>query len=106
MSQNWIFINSPGYRSFVEATKQRPALLWGATAAATLVAAAAATFTMSTTNPGSEEKSRQTDEAEYKKLPMHTQVCWWLNISNMHAVSQASWHTMGMDCTICACRRS
>jgi hypothetical protein len=75
MSQHWIFINSPGYRNFVERTKQRPSLLWGATAAASLVAAAAAFITMSTTNPGSEEKSRQTDEAEYRKLPMHTQVC-------------------------------
>lgn len=70
----------------MERTKQRPSLLWGATAAASLVAAAAAFVTMSTTNPGSEEKSRQTDEAEYKKLPMHTQVIARTNREHLRAM--------------------
>jgi hypothetical protein len=74
MSQHWIYINSPGYRRFVEATKQKKWLLWGTTLALGGIGTLAATMVMNTTNPKMAEEGYKNKDAELAKLPMHAQV--------------------------------
>lgn len=74
MSQHWIYINSPGYRRFVEATKQHKWLLWGTTLVLGGAAAVVSNVVMNTTNPNMAEEGYKSKENELSKLPMHAQV--------------------------------
>ena len=74
MSQHWLYINSSGYRSFVELTKQKPWILWGALGVVAGVGALASKVAMELTNPNMEEEGYKHNEAEFKKLPLHAQV--------------------------------
>ncbi|WIA32137.1 hypothetical protein OEZ86_002987 [Tetradesmus obliquus] len=74
MSQHWIYINSPGYRRFVEATKSKRWLLWGTTLALGGLGTLAANVVMNTTNPNMAEEGYKSKDAELAKLPMHAQV--------------------------------
>jgi hypothetical protein len=74
MSQHWIYINSSAYRRFVEASKTKKWLLWGATFALTGLGAVAANLTMNATNPHMEEEGYKRKEEELSQLPMHAQV--------------------------------
>lgn len=55
MSHNWIFINSPGYRRFIERSRDSRLVFWGATAGLLGAACLAADFTMRLTNPDLDE---------------------------------------------------
>jgi hypothetical protein len=75
MSQHWIYINSPGYRRFVEASKQKKWLLWGTTLALGGLGTLAANMVMNTTNPKMAEEGYKNKDEELAKLPMNAQVC-------------------------------
>jgi hypothetical protein len=74
MSQHWIYINSPGYRRFVEASKQKKWLLWGTTLALGGLGTLAANMVMNTTNPKMAEEGYKNKDEELAKLPMNAQV--------------------------------
>jgi hypothetical protein len=75
MSQHWIYINSPSYRRFVEASKQKKWLLWGTTLALGGLGTLAANMVMNTTNPKMAEEGYKNKDEELAKLPMNVQVC-------------------------------
>jgi hypothetical protein len=74
MSHNWIFINSPYYRRFIERSRESRWVFWGATAGLFAVAVTAANVTMGLTNPGLDEEAGRDHSDQVSKLPMHTQV--------------------------------
>jgi murein DD-endopeptidase MepM/ murein hydrolase activator NlpD len=61
MSHHWIYINSPGYRRFIDASKRNPWLFAGAAAALFVAADRAAEMASEATNPGFREKGTQGD---------------------------------------------
>lgn len=74
MSQNWLYINSPRWRTFVAATRENRLLFWGSTGIACAAAALAATLTMNATNPNMEAEGYKDKSQELARLPLHTQV--------------------------------
>lgn len=74
MSHNWVFINSAGYRRFIERSRESRWLFWGATAGLFGAAVLAANVTMEITNPGLDEEAGRDHSEQLAKLPMHTQV--------------------------------
>lgn len=74
MSQHWIYINSPAYRRFVEASKENRWLLWGAALALGGVGWAAASTVSNLTNRDYEAEGYKSKNEELSKLPMHSQV--------------------------------
>jgi hypothetical protein len=74
MSQNWIFINSPSYRRFIEVSKEKRWMLYAAAAAASGVSLFAGYVVVNATNPNFEEEGYKDKKTELAKLPMHSQV--------------------------------
>jgi len=74
MSQNWIWINSPGYRRFVEASKERKWLLVTTGAALAGISMVAGYVVANATNPHYEDEGYKNKQDELKKLPLHSQV--------------------------------
>jgi hypothetical protein len=73
MAAHWIFINSAAYRRFVDASRGRPLLFWGATAGLFGAAALAAQAVMGLTNPNMEAEGARDRSEELARLPMHAQ---------------------------------
>jgi hypothetical protein len=74
MAAHWIYINSPRYRAFVEASKQNKLLLYGATAALCAAGGAAAYVASALTNPGYVEEGAKDKSAEVARMPLQDQV--------------------------------
>jgi len=63
MSGHWIYINSPSYRRFVEASRRNPWLFAGSTAALLYAASQASELAAEATNPGYREQGASGDAA-------------------------------------------
>jgi hypothetical protein len=74
MSQHWIYINSAGYRRFIEASKERRGLLFTTGAALGGLSMLAGYLIANATNPNYEEEGYKDKQAELAKLPLHAQV--------------------------------
>lgn len=72
MSQNWIYINSPAYRTFVNATRSNKLLFWGVTAGLFGASMVAGSYVMYFTNPETQDNSDTS--SELAKLPLQSQV--------------------------------
>lgn len=74
MSQNWIWINSPGYRRFIEASKEKRWMLYSASAVLAGVSLVAGYVVINATNPDYEAEGYKDKQEELAKLPYHSQV--------------------------------
>lgn len=95
MSHNWIFINSSGYRRFIERSKESRLVFWGATAGLLGAACVAGDFAMRlTTHPdmqgddsasGGEGPAAARPE-QLAKMPLHAQLVARTNRQHLRAM--------------------
>jgi hypothetical protein len=114
MSHNWVFINSPHYRRFIERSRESRLVFWAAAAGLCGAAYLAAGVTMQLTNPDLDEEHSKDHSDQISKLPMHAQVghrclecvecvdvhaaaaveAAWLSLSTSAATSRVGTHTI------------
>lgn len=74
MAHHWIFINSAGYRRFIQATNERKGLLFTSALGLAGASLALGYAVINFTNPDYEQEGYKSKQAELSKLPMHSQV--------------------------------
>jgi hypothetical protein len=84
MSHHWIYINSPGYRRFIDASKRSPWLFAGAAAALFGVAYQAAEMASEATNPGFREKGARGDATS--ELPVESRAAARATRAHLRAI--------------------
>lgn len=98
MSQHWIWINSAGYRRFVEASREKRSLLYVAGAALSGALMFAGYVVANATNPDFEAEGYKSKQAELAKLPLQSQVCV---VSCGCSVWGVGWQQLQAGCVPC-----